>query len=263
MPPVRLTLKGISLSTGRQPYFSSILTVAIMSKQQLFSFLSCSTLLILLVIGCSTEPSTTTGKGSSKASTQAKKPRRRRPVIKVPQDAYSDLDAAINSAVAAKAQGDNKAAQRAEIWLKQQGSGSIPALATILHDQDAELPRRITACRALAALGPPARADVLKAISSDQRSLRIAATERISLIRPSDKQTVERLVQLLDDQDQQWRKIAIQSLRRIGTSARQAIPKLDTLANESEDEIIRAEALKALKTIDPRHTLSDLRDSKK
>ena len=117
-------------------------------------------------------------------------------------------------------------------------------------------------CRALAALGPPARADLLKAISSDQRSLRIAATERISLIRPSNKQTVERLVQLLDDEDQQWRRIAIQSLRRIGTSARLAIPKLDSLANEAKDEIIRAESLKALKTIDPRHTLSELRDSK-
>ena len=163
--------------------------------------------------------------------------------------------------MAAKEHADNKAAQRAEIWLKQQGSGSIPALAIILHDQDAELPRRITACRALAALGPPARADLLKAISSDQRLLRIAATERISLIRPTDKQTVERLVQLLDDQDQQWRKIAIQSLRRIGTSARQAIPKLDALANQAEDEIIRAEALKALKAINPRHTLSDLRNA--
>ena len=232
-----------------------------MSKQSLFSFLCASALLIPLVSGCSTEPSAKTDKGSSQASTRAKKPRRRQPVIKVPQDAYSDLDAAINAAMAAKEQADDKAAQRAEIWLKQQGSGSIPALATILHDTDAELPRRITACRALAALGPPARADLLKAISSDQRLLRIAATERISLIRPTDKQTVERLVQLLDDQDQQWRKIAIQSLRRIGTSARQAIPKLDALANQAEDEIIRAEALKALKAINPRHTLSDLRNA--
>jgi hypothetical protein len=231
-----------------------------MSKQSLFSFLCASALLIPLVSGCSSEPSAKTDNGSSKASRRSKKPRLRQPVIKVPQDAYSDLDAAINAALAAKEQADDKAAQRAEIWLKQQGSSSIPALATILHDTDAALPRRVTACRALAALGPLARADLLKAISSDQRLLRIAATERISLIRPTDKQTVERLVQLLDDQDQQWRKIAIQSLRRIGTSARQAIPKLDALANQAGDEIIRAEALKALKAIDPRHTLSDLRN---
>ena len=233
-----------------------------MPKQQLFSFLGCSALLVLLVIGCSTESSTTTEKGSSKTSTRSKKPRRRQPVIKVPQDAYSDLEAAISAATTAREKADDKAAQRAEIWLKQQGPGSIPSLSTILHNQDAELARRITACRSLAALGPPARTEVLKAISSDQRSLRIAATERISLIRPSDKQTVERLVQLLDNEDQQWRKIAIQSLRRIGPSARQAIPKLDALANEPKDEIIRAEALKALKVIDPRHTLSELRDSK-
>ena len=232
-----------------------------MPKQQLFSFLSCSALLILLVIGCSSEPAATTDKGSSKTSTRSKKPRRRRPVIKVPQDAYSNLEAAVSEATTARAKADDKAAQRAEIWLKQQGPGSIPELSTILHNQDAELPRRITACRALAALGPPARADLLKALSSDQRSLRIAATERISLIRPSDKQTVEQLVQLLDNEDQQWRKIAIQSLRRIGPPARQAIPKLDALANEPKDEIIRAEALKALKIIDPRHTLSNLRNS--
>jgi len=232
-----------------------------MPKQQLFSFLGCSALLVLMVIGCSTEPSATTDKSSSKTSTRSKKPRRR-PVIKVPQDAYSDLEAAISAATTAREKADDKAAQRAEIWLKQQGPGSIPSLSTILHNQDAELARRITACRSLAALGPPARTEVLKAISSDQRSLRIAATERISLIRPSDKQTVERLVQLLDNEDQQWRKIAIQSLRRIGPSARLAIPKLDTLANEPKDEIIRAEALKALKVIDPRHTLSELRDSK-
>jgi hypothetical protein len=232
-----------------------------MSKQQLLSFFAFPALFILLVTGCNSESSKKPGKESAKTASRAKKPRRRQPVIKVPQDAYSDLEAALTAATTAREKADDKAAQRAEIWLKQQGSRSIPALSNVLHNQDAELARRITACRALAALGPPARADLLKAISSDQRSLRIAATERISLIRPADKQTVEKLVELIDSDDQQWRRIAIQSLRRIGTSARMAIPKLDSLANESKDEIIRAEALKALKIIDPRHTLSELRNS--
>ena len=233
-----------------------------MSKQQLLSFFAFPALCILLVTGCNSESSKKTGKESTKTASRAKKPKRRQPVIKVPQDAYSDLEAALNAATTAREKADDKAAQRAEIWLKQQGSGSIPALSTILHNQDAELPRRLAACRALAALGPPARAVLLKAISSDQRSLRIAATERISLIRPADKQTVEKLVELIDSDDQQWRRIAIQSLRRIGPSARMAIPKLDSLANGSKDEIIRAEALKALKIINPRHTLSELQNSK-
>ena len=170
------------------------------------------------------------------------------------------MTAALDAAAEAREQGDNRIQQRAETWLQQQGTGILPALATVLHDPQADIARRITACRVLAALGKAARGELLKAIASKERLLKIAATERISLIQPADKATVQALIQLLEDPDTACRRIAIQSLRRIGTQARSAIPPLAAIANESEDESIRGEAVKALKEIDPRHTLSGLRE---
>ncbi|MFP6620927.1 MAG: HEAT repeat domain-containing protein [Pirellulaceae bacterium] len=170
------------------------------------------------------------------------------------------MTAALDSAAKAREQGDHQVQQRAEIWLQQQGTEILPALATVLHDPQADIARRITACRVLAALGKAARGELLKALASKDRLVKLAATERISLIQPADKATVQALIQLLEDPDPPCRRIAIQSLRRIGTQARSAIPPLAAIANESEDESIRGEAVKALKEIDPRHTLSRLRE---
>ncbi|MDE0735899.1 MAG: HEAT repeat domain-containing protein [Pirellulaceae bacterium] len=235
-----------------------------MKKTSLCSRTWCSALALLVLVGCnsSTTNSTATNKAASgkSASRRSQKTLRKKPRITVPQDAYADVTAALDAAAKAREQGDNRVQQRAETWLQQQGTGILPALATVLHDPQADIARRITACRVLAALGKAARGELLKAIASKERLLKIAATERISLIQPADKATVQALIQLLEDPDTACRRIAIQSLRRIGTQARSAIPPLAAIANESEDESIRGEAVKALKEIDPRHTLSGLRE---
>ena len=235
-----------------------------MQKISLRSRICCGALVVLVLVGCdsSTTQSTGTNESASGKSTsrRSRKTRRKKPQIKVPQDAYADMTAALNAAANAREKGNSEIQQRAEIWLQQQGTGILPALATILHDPQADLARRITACRVLAALGKAARGELLKAMTSKERLVKIAATERISLIQPADDETVQALVQLLDNEDSACRRIAIQSLRRIGTRARSAIPPLQAIASESNDESIRGEALKALKEIDPRHTLSGLRE---
>lgn len=223
-------------------------------------FISWTLLVLLVTAGCTDQA--TDNESSTTTSRQERKPARQKPAITVPQNAYSDVEAALNAAIAAKQQDDDKALLRVETWLQQQGTTVIPALTTVLHDENAEVSRRIIACRSLATLGSPARDELLKMTSSKQPRLRITAIERISLIRPADEQTVQRLIELLDDQDYQCRRIAIQSLRRIGSRARSAIPKLQQLANQSDDDLISGEARKALKEIDPRHTLSGLRNSK-
>ena len=222
-----------------------------------------SILTLLVLVGCNpanTESNNNKASSSKNASRAARRKVVKKPRITVPQDAYADVTAALDAAAQAREQDDNQVQQRAETWLQQQGTEILPTLATVLHDPQDEIARRITACRVLAALGKAARGELLKAIASEERLIKIAATERISLIKPADKATVQKLVQLLDDQDPACRRIAIQSLRRIGTQARSAIPSLEAIANASEDESIRGEALKALKEIDPRHTLSGLRE---
>ena len=233
-----------------------------MQKLSLRSWIWCGALVVLIGCDSSTTPSTGTNEAASGKSTsrRSRKTIRQKPRIKVPQDAYADMTAALGAAAEAREKGDSEIQQRAEIWLQQQGTGILPALATILHDPQADLARRLTACRVLAALGKVARGELLKAMNSKERLVKIAATERISLIQPADEATVQALVQLLDNADSACRRIAIQSLRRIGTQARSAIPPLQASASESNDESIRGEALKALKAIDPRQTLSGLRE---
>ena len=220
--------------------------------------------MVLALVGCdsSTPSSTGTNKTASSKSTsrRSRKTVRKKPQIKVPQDAYADMTAALSAAANAREKGDSEIQQRAEIWLQQQGTGILPALATTLHDPQTDLARRITACRVLSALGKAARGELLKAMSSKERLVKIAAAERISLIQPADEATVQALVQLLDNADATCRRIAIQSLRRIGTQARSAVAPLQAIASKSNDESIRGEALRALKAIDPRQTLSGLRD---
>ena len=222
----------------------------------------CWTLLVLLgAAGCTTETVEQESSSSTKSSQQTKKRAGQKPAIKVPQNAYANVEAALETAVTAKEEGNVKVLIRAETWMKQQGAKIIPALTAILDDQNAEVPRRTTACRALASLGTAARAPVLKATSSEERRLRFTAIERISLIKPADEPTVQRLIELLEDPDEQCQQIVIQSLKRIGSPARSAVPKLEEFANESTNEIMRGEAVKALKAIEPRTTLSNLRDS--
>ena len=228
------------------------------------SWIWCGALVVLVLVGCdsSMTPSTGTNEAASGKSNSrlSRKTMRKKPQIKVPQDAYADMTAALNAAAEAREKGDSEIQQRAEIWLQQQGTGILPALATTLHDPQADLAQRITACRVLAALGKAARGEILKAMSCKERLVKIAATERISLIQPADEATVQALVQLLDNADSACRRIAIQSLRRIGPQARSAVAPLQAIASESNDESIRGEALKALKAIDPRQTLSGLRE---
>ena len=218
----------------------------------------------LVIGGCSVE------KGESKANrdtrppaTGAANPRKsatRKPTTRIPQDAYAEVSVAIKAAATARETGNHENQERAETWLQQQGADIVATLATTLHDTQAEVPQRITACRVLAALGEAGRADVLKAMTSPERLIKIAATERISLIRPATGKTVQALVLRLKEKDRDCQRIAIQSLRRIGTPAKKAIPALESIVNQSQDEALQAEALKALKIIDPRHTLSRLRE---
>ena len=89
--------------------------------------------------------------------------------------------------------------------------------------------------------------------------VRVSATRRLGLIKPSDQQTVDRLVTLLGHEDQQTRRAAVQSLGAIGNSADAAIdPLVEIYNNKKNTDLLRNDAVQALKKINPRKDFTDL-----
>jgi len=70
---------------------------------------------------------------------------------------------------------------------------------------------------------------------------------------------VDRLIQLLGHQDQQTKRAAVRSLGAIGKVAKAAIDPLAAIyRDESNNQLLRQDAVQALKIINPRKDLTDL-----
>jgi HEAT repeat protein len=145
-------------------------------------------------------------------------------------------------------------------WLVAQGERIRPELTAMLADPQAELTLRMTACRVLARLGPEGAPALLEAARGEPRELRVKAIESLGRIKPSTEQIVERLAALLDSSDAKERKATLRALAAIGPPANAAVPKLTAILNSTEeDETIRGLAKAALKSVDPRRGLIDVK----
>jgi HEAT repeat protein len=205
------------------------------------------TILLLVTSGCGKVP----GTGKKKKST------RRR--ITVAADAYGSIAEAVDELLESTKTNNLKKQDRAMAWLADRGEPAIDPLANILGSSDHSEAARIVACQVLSKLGPGARPALLQATGEDVRMVRISATRRLGLIKPPDQQTVDRLVTLLGHEDQQTRRAAVQSLGSIGKPAETAIDPLVNLYHDRKNmDLLRNDAVQALKKINPRKDFTDL-----
>ena len=204
-------------------------------------------ILLLVAVGCGKVP------GSGKK----KKPTRRR--ITVAADAYGSIAEAVDELLQSTKTNNLAKQDRVVAWLVDRGEPAIDPLANILGSSDHSEAARIVACQVLSKLGPGARPALLRASDDSTRMVRISATRRLGLIQPSDQQTVDRLVELLGHEDQQTQRAAVQALGSIGKQAETAVDPLVDLYNDQKNpNLLRNDAVQALKKINPRKDFTDL-----
>lgn len=183
---------------------------------------------------------------------------------KVEQDAFASVDeamAAVEELVKNPGEKQGQELMKVETWLQMQGTRITPQLAEKIKDQKEPLPTRITACRVLTRLGPAAATPVLmEATASEPKELRVKAIECLGRIKPTTSDIVDKVIVLVDDPDYEQRKAALGSLASIGKPAAKAKDRLMEILNDTqEDETIRSLAKKALKEVDPRTGLMNVK----
>ena len=146
-----------------------------------------------------------------------------------------------------------RSCSRIERWLGLQGDKIAGELAAKIKDPSIGLATRLTSCRVLARLGPVATPTLLEAIGGEPKQLRLKAIECLGRVEPSSDEIVTKLLALVDEQDFETRKTAINGLKDVGVPAQAAAEKLQSILNDpKEDETIRSVAKAALKAVDPR-----------
>ena len=214
-------------------------------------YLRAASVMILLVItsGCGKVP----GTGKKKKSSTSQRP------PPVAADAYGSVEEAVTELIMSAEANNLKKQDRATSWLADRGEPAIDPLANILGSSDHSEAARIVACQVLSKLGPGARPALLRASDDSTRMVRISATRRLGLIQPPDQQTVDRLVDLMGHEDQQTQRAAVQALGSIGKQAETAVEPLVHLYNDQKNpNLLRNDAVQALKKINPRKDFTDL-----
>jgi HEAT repeat protein len=177
----------------------------------------------------------------------------------VAADAYGSIAEAVDELLQSTKTNNLAKQDRVVAWLADRGEPAIDPLANILGSSDHSEAARIVACQVLSKLGPGARPALLRASGNSTRMVRISATRRLGLIQPSDQQTVDRLVELLGHEDQQTQRAAAQALGSIGKQAETAVDPLVDLYNDQKNpNLLRNDAVQALKKINPRKDFTDL-----
>jgi HEAT repeat protein len=216
--------------------------------------------LILVCAGCGERPAANAQKPDKKKRKLEPPPSQPAPKFEIDANKYPSLDAALADvkAIAAR-KNDPKAGQElliTETWIVRQGDKNVSALAERVADDGEDLAVRMTACRALSKLGAPGRAAVTAATDSPKKELRVKAIECLGRIDPVDKTSVDKLIVLLDDKDNDVRRAALLGLTATGKDGSKATNKLQNMLNDvKEDDRIRDLVKGALKAVDPRKGL--------
>ncbi len=165
---------------------------------------------------------------------------------------FTSVEAAIEALTTASREQDDARLRSSLAYLTEQGSAAVPPLTRLVKDDSADLAARLSACRALAQIGPPGLDAVLGCLNAKEAILRLRAAEVLGGMEPVEARSIDALIGLLNDDDVRMRAKAIRSLGRIGTAAERATPKLLAILNSPGDEGVRAEASDALRKVDPR-----------
>ncbi len=177
----------------------------------------------------------------------------------VPADAYASIDACLESYIKAAESGDSEERIRAGKWLNMQGAKAVQPISAALNNPETGRSPQIGLTRLLGTLGSTAAAPLMAAAEKHpERTVRINATGQLSLIKPPTTEIVDKLLALLESDDEEIRRAAVNGLGRIGAKAARAKdPLLKILNSTKESETLRAAAKGALKKVDARHSFVD------
>ena len=220
--------------------------------------------LTLLLLGCGPQTNreaqkTKTKKPVASRQSRSKPGAKPKPALTVEADSFAGIPEAIKALGEAAKSGKNDELIQADKWLEMQGLAALEPLVDVVTDEEAHLAPRIAACRVLRRLGPNAKPALKQALGSESQQMRLNAIESLSLVRPSDQDIIETLMDLVDGEDERTRLQAVLALSRIGPQAKDTCgDKLVTILNdEEENDTIRDAAKRALKKVNPRRTFTD------
>lgn len=222
---------------------------------------------VVSVLGCGGSDNTakTSAKktGNSKSSKKpaaepapAPPPKPKKPKIVVPADAYAGVPEALKAYRGALSSNNGDEADKVEGWFETTNATSIPALSELLKNPSTTPEVQMDASRALGRCGPNAASALLEVIGAAKiPQVRIKAIESVSILKPTNPTIIKTLQGLMNDagRDSQTRQHAILGLQRIGPPAKDVVPDLmNILNNTKENDTVRSAAKAALKEIDPR-----------
>jgi HEAT repeat protein len=175
-----------------------------------------------------------------------------------PPVSFSSVDEGLTALATATDARNSDGQKDAYNWLAKQDESAVPAVVAAMNNPSHSIEARRMACRVLSQLGPAGAAPLVAASSSEELPLKLKAIEAMPAIEPQQKIVVDRLIELVDDANDQVRRAAVRSLGQIGTAAARSADKLIALQNNVEvDEMTRDEAARAIKRVQPRRTFND------
>jgi len=195
-------------------------------------------------------------KPTAKTKRKAPPPKKKEAPKPPPKAVFRDCDDALVALSKALAADDKPQIKAVSTWLVRQGKSGVGPLTRTMNDAAATMEDRVTACRLLTQIGPPAMAVLLAALTSDVKLIRMKSAESLGKAKPVQAQTVNALIQRLDqEKDLQVRRIVIHALGEIGEPAKAAAPRLLAILNTPGSETLRSEASWAIRQVEPRRTL--------
>ncbi len=218
-------------------------------------------LLLSALLGCSVEGES--NKGATKISepvgstgrSKAKNAVNNRSISSTKRELtpqFANVTEAISSLASAVDQGDANQVRNATKWLSEQGEVAVAPLSSEINRGENDVKFRVACLNVLTFLGPMATPQIVATTQSDTRALQLKAIEMLGGVRPVTNDALDRLIAMVDHDDDLLRRAAIQSLGRIGQPAHRAAPKLQEVLNSDANDSLRGAAREALGNIDPR-----------
>ncbi len=225
------------------------------------------TLVCLLIAGCGeppVDPAAAEAAAQAEAARKAEAAKWKPPEVdKGPpvQKQFSDIDEAWAVLSQAGKKENTEQIWAAIGWLAPQGQPVKVRMTKIMNDKSFDVADRLAATMVLGEMGNTAKDEIVAAaLTSDLFNVRMRAVESLGKKIPHSKETVDALVKLLDEeQDNRVRVQVVRALAEVGEPAKQAAPKLLALRDDlSNDDTLRNEAHLALKKVDPRRDFTGL-----
>lgn len=175
-----------------------------------------------------------------------------------PEPEFQSAAEAIAALVAAAESADTQRVYLINRWIGRHPAECLGPVEELLAAESSSTASLIAACRAFAAIGPPARPALRQAARHSQQLVRVNAIKALLAIKPWESETLTLLITLTEHEDQRTQYAALQGLGQMGGQAERAAPRLQEILDDGNaDNGVRQAAGQALRRVAPRKTFDD------